>query len=874
MRNLFVNILCTLLLFCSILYANDIAIRHTVVSTELKIVVPAENIVSTQKQKNQFIVHFVKPLNITVDSASLGQFIKRVTAEGNLLTIELSADTDVFSKPSDDSLLIVFSPKRKVDNLKLSNEIEKPIISKVDELNKEPLAEAKLSYLDELLADGKSRLALTEVRTQLTKYVDGYYSQEFFFKLGQVYLAMGEKSDKYFLEAAAIFDQFTKEYPDSFRVADAMWKAAEAKERAGVYYESIFGYRKVMGLVPDTETGKMALEKIAKIYFGIGQYDKAIDIYKEYIGKYKERPAKVIGFMGLLFVKQKDFESAYLYFKEILDNGADFIELGPEILYAMAESFENKMKYADAINVYTKIYNLFPNDENADMAMYNAGLLMAKGNKNKMSKQLMEVCKDKYKGKRGALLSALYIANADMNRFSTEYWQEYLSDVLNTDLDINLKTEGNLFIIQSFFREKRYEVDLNFIAEFEKTYFDSPLLDKVYDIKQQIYIEQARAAFGAAQLDTADEIVSNLIREFPTTVYIEEGEKILENTQFSRIEKMFNEGFFIETIKAIEQFYINTKKVHFISQWSTLLDKAYFEYISRLKLNNEQQALLIYLRQYLINIPNGQFVEQLRKDLENLVQSEIIQLVKNKSFVQAVKFYEDNKGWIDRTKDLKLKDTVEGYIAYSLYKLGETRTASQIVKDIGDKKQPSISMVMLLLGMSDSEFDMNNLSKEDIKFVVDELKVNEPLRVLMLLDKYQKDVILKNKLKYDVIQLFENGERKKKLLALYESVKPLSGDVKRAIADLFLNTGMIYYDERQYVNVISVLNDYFTYSEKTAPGRAQALYIKGVAHLKQDRQDDAKLAFEAVVNDFASSEYLNLAKTALEDMDWNKKLKR
>lgn len=867
-------ILCTILTLCSTLYGFDISVRRSPVATELKLAIPKSQIQDTSKKEGRYIIDFKRPLNISLDDSIKGIFITDVTVKDKQLIIHLKENTDVYSNYVDEGLLIVFSPIRKISNIKLTNEIESPLISEVDELDKDPKAEDKLREIDELIASMSNNRALAEVKLLLGEYTEGYYAQEAFFKLGEVYMAMGKDSEKYYMEASSIFDRFTKDYPDNYRVADAMWKAAEAKEHAGIYYESIFGYRKLMELVPDTETGKMALEHIAKIYFKIGQYDKSIDVYKEYMAKYKSRPPEVIGAIGLLYAKQKNYENAYVYFNEILARGVDYSTLDSEILYAMAESFENKKKYTDSISIYTKIYNLFPQSSHADMAMYKAGVLLGKEGKLQLSKRLLNDCKDEYRGKRGALLAALYIAKDEMEKFSSEYWQEFLNEVLATEIDINLKIEGNLFIIESYFREKRYDIDLQLMADFERQYFDSPLLDKVYDFKQQIYIEQARSAFKSAQLDEADRIVTQLIKEFPTTQYIEEAEKILENTRFSRVERQFNEGMFLDTINAIEKFYVESKKIYFKPKWTNLIDKAYFEYITKMKAANDRKVMLIYSRQYLIDMPNGKHATAVRKDLEELIKTEVIEMVKNKSFVKAVKYYEVNKGWVDRSKNSTLRDTVEGYIAYSLYKLGESEAASKIVKQIKDKQQRSISMVMLLLGMTDDNFDINALSNEELEFVVDELKHTESDRVLRLLSKYKKDIKLQYRMKYSVVQSLDNGRKSEGIIRLYNEVIPLSGDVKKEIPDLFLKAGLQFYENKKYVNSVSAFDDYLKYADKKANGLDQALYTKGASLLKQKKNLEAKASFEKVVSDYPGTEYAKFAKSALGDMDWNKKLER
>jgi TolA-binding protein len=869
----FIYILCIFFCLNSSILAYDIYLRTSDIVAELKIDIPVKFISKTIRNKNSVTFDFNKKIELNISNNFNNKFIRKIEFENNQLEIKFSDSSSYFIRKFDNKIIITVTPKKKINNMYVTNNIEKPLMNKDSDIKKDPVAEKTLGEINNLLKEDKTKEALEKVKEMLNKYKTGYYASEALFRLGLIYLEMGKKSDKYYLEASFVFDNFIKEFPDNFRMVDALWRSAEAKEKAGIYYEAIFAYRKVLNIVPDTETGKQALANIAEIYYKIGQFDKSIDIYKEYMKKYKERPVEILAKTGLVYFKLKDYENAFLYFNEVAEKGIDFIHFDTEILFAMAQTFEIKNRYKDAINIYNKIYNLYPNSKNADVAMYKSGILLEKEGKENLAKQLLMDCKEKYKGKEGALLAALHLAKKSMTNFSSEYWLNFLSDVLNNDVDINLKIEAHYFIIQSYFREERYRICLQLINEFEKNFFDSPLLEKVYDLKQQIYLKQANSAFLSAQLNKADEIAKKLLSEFPESKYKDDAERLLQKTTFFRIKRLYQNKQYTDVINKIEEFYIKTKKIYNLDEWNKLLEDSYIAHIDELEKKGDTKSSMLYARQYLIQIPNGEKNKIILKKLVKYISSDIINNVLNKSYIQAVQIFERDKSWLENSNDIKTYETTKSYVAFALYKLGEKESAIKLINTIKNKTEPKISMLMFLLDLKNSNFNINNLSEYDFKFVINELKIKNPRRALEYIEKYKKNKKLKYLLKYEVINEFNEKDKIELLKKLYSDVSKENDIIKKSVIKLFYDMGLNFYNENKFKKSQNALNEFIKLDLDNESKKYfdKALYFLGMNNLKLQNLDKASEYFQQIIKDFPNSEYANSATLELKDLEWKKK---
>ncbi len=861
------------MLFClnSSVLAYDIYLRTSDIATELKIDVPFKYIEKIEKNKNDILFRFNKDIKMNVGDNFEKGHIKKITFSNNILKIVLSNSSNYFIRKFSDSVIITITPSSKITDVYVSNNIEKPLINKGNNIEKNPIAEKQLAEINNLLKEGKTKDALNKTKAMLNEYVSGYYASEALFRLGLIYMQMGKKSDKYYLEASFVFDNFIKEFPDNFRMVDALWKSAEAKEKAGIYYEAIFAYKKVLNVVPDTETGKQALANIANIYYKIGQFDKAIETYKQYMKRYKDRPVEILAKLGLVYFKMKDYESAFLYFNEVADKGIDYLNFDTEILLAMAQSFETKNRNKEAIEIYNKIYNLYPDSNGADIAMYKSGILLEKEGKKNLAKQLLMECKEKYRGKKGALMAALHLAQNDMKNFSSEYWRNFLADVLENDIDINLKIEAHYFIIKSYFREERYNVCLQLIAEFEKNFFDSPILGKVYDLKQQIYMKQANAAFLSAQLDKADEIANKLLSEFPDSKYRDNAKKLLEKTKFYRIKKLFDKKQYLKAITEIENFYINSKRIYEQDKWTGLLDDAYVAHMKELESAGDIKSEMLYARQYLIQIPKGKKYNEIHEKLVKYVNKKIIKYVMNRSYIKAIQIFERDKSWLEKSKNKKYFETAKSYVAFALYKLGEKKSSAKLVKTIKDKNEPKISMLMLLLDLKNKNFDINKLSDEDFKFAIEELKLKNIDEALKYANKYKKNDKLKYELIYDIISSTDGNKHLKLLENFYKEISNKSDEIKSSVKKVFFDIGLQYYQLKKYSESAKALNEFVKLANKDTEEFVKSIYFLGMVNLKLKNYVTAKEFFNRLIKNFPDSEYAEEAKSELKDLEWKEK---
>jgi len=113
---------------------------------------------------------------------------------------------------------------------------------------------------------------------------------------------------------------FTTEYPFYFRYDNALENAAIASFNAHDYEKAIKIYKLIYDRKPSSDKGKEALKKIGEIYANIGQNDRAIRVFMDYIKNYGEN-IEINNKIGYLYARMGDFNTAYWLFYDLLKAG-------------------------------------------------------------------------------------------------------------------------------------------------------------------------------------------------------------------------------------------------------------------------------------------------------------------------------------------------------------------------------------------------------------------------------------------------------------------------------------------------------------------------------------------------------------------------
>ena len=856
-------------LLCSDFYAiaGEIVLRQLGFATEL--LIKTENVrMNTYKyEQNRLSLVFEKSLALQLSQGIDDKLFKKVYSEGGTLFLEFSEDAIVEVISNDFTVRVLASKKRTVDNVNIKNIIEDPKRVKTEQAKKDPLAEQSIAEIKSIVSTGNYNDAILKINDFLLKHPKDLYGQEAYFLLGDIYLKLGKISTKNYIQASSIFEDFAKRYSDSYLYLDALWNSALAKEKAGLYYEAIFEYRNIISAMQDTEIARKSYEKIGTIYEAIGQYDKAIEAYKEMLVKTGKKDLQIISRIGMLYNQLNDLNAAYEYVAKVMDEDLDYGELGEDILFAMADVLNKKDFFDGAIKVYSKIYNIFPEGKYADIAMYNSALILEKQNKNQLSDRILMEAKERFPQKTGGLLSALHYAKKYMTDHNTDYWLDFLRDPLNTTTDFNIRGEAFVITISSFVEEKRYDEALDYIKIFEQTFFDSPFLPQVYGIKQKISLNLARESFLRGDLKSARETLSRILAEFPDTKYQGEINSILEDIRYTEIKTSVENKRYIDAINDAEKFIASAKKIYDTERWNKLLDESYKNYIVLSDLDNNTKSVIVYAKQYFINISNGKHKEEVKKIFEKNLLNVFNKSIENRDYVGVLTTYEDNNNWVNILSE-NTRDSVFSYVSYALHSLGEFDKGKEVIKKVKGVKNPDIYVIKTLFGEDTKDYDINLLTEDKLTFLIEELKGINPQKGYELLKRYTKNLVLSLVLKNSLIP--DKIRDDKTLTEYYNEV--LETNFEPRISGILLKGGRYYFAQRDYDRAEKFFKKIASESSDKDL-KASAKYFLGRIAIERNSINDAANYFEDIKNNHKDSSYYQRAFQELEDLNWKRKLR-
>lgn len=862
-----ISVILIFLISAANLFSGEILLKQLGFATELLIRFENSSLLDEVKSENSITLVFEKPVEMNIANFS-DTLIKKISTSNNKLIVEHVQNVTVDTITEKNEIRVLISKKKIESATNIKNVIEKPISVKGADRLKDPVAEAELLNIKNRISNLDYENAIIMINDTLNRHKDDIYAQEAYFLLGKIYMDLGVVSPKNYMTAAAIFEDFTKKYPSSYLYADALWNTALAKEYAELYYEAVFEYRSIINSLPDTELSLNAHKKIAQIYENIGQLDKAIENYQEILKKVKSQDPQIIAKIGSLFAQLKDIGAAYEYFSKISDYDLEHARFDEEILFNFAQVLTQKKNYDKAVEIYGKIYNLYPDGKYADLAMYNTALIFEETNKNTLASSLLLEAKNRYPSKRGGLLASIKYVEKFMESNNTDYWIMFLQNVLDSN-DLNIKAKGNLLLINSFYREKNYDKALNYIQEFEKRFFDTPYLSDAYEIKQKIYLDMANNSYSKNEYVGAKNYLQKLISEFPDTKFKDKALTLLEDIKYDEARLLFFDSRYLETIRFIENVFSEHEKIYMPKRWYDLLGSSYYEYAKILDLNGDIENTLMILKSYFINLQDDSHRDVMKKILSENMLKKFNKLSKDKNHIEILKSYFDNNSWL-KYLNKESRDTILSYVAYSYYALGVNDKAKDAIQKVEGVKNNNIFTIKLLLRVDTGNYDINNLTFEELQFLTDEFFKNDPLRGYYELKKYTKSKELSLIAQGKLIKKIEDKDIKR---SFYDEVTTLNNYNSAEMLNLLFESGIFFYNEREFQKAKTIFSRLISEKgDEVLLGNAK--YYLGKIYLFEKDEEKAYIEFKDVVDNYRNAIFYNQALAELEDLNWKRKIKK
>lgn len=857
---------------CFTTWAAGIYVRNNGHYSELVIPHMATSIVSVTEGKSKIMLELVTPLEANSSGKFDDPFFKSVSVDGHMLTVNFFPGADYTLTKKDGNILITAAKKKMTDGIQLGYGIEKPILKGTDRILENKKAESMLADIDRTMEAKDYKKALTLTEKYLNTGVKGYYRQEGLFRLGNIYYNLGPQSEDNYVYAGKIFDDFLRDYPDSFRKKEALIKSAESKDMAMLYNEAIYAYNNLIKSVSDREVKKMAYEKIANIYAKSGQYNKAMDAHENVIRHFKETFTPQKAAIGLLQAKQKDYDLAYKTFLTVQEHKDQLGLLTPEELYTMAEVFARKDQPDVAKNDYEKVYALYPSSKYADLAMYRSAGMLEKLNKPAAADARLDICRQVYKDKKGGLLCSVMYARRHMPEKTPEDWKNFLKKALNSK-DIDIRAEADIVLIRAYFADNMYDEAEKMADDFIRQNFASEHLGEVYDIRQQITLTKARDAYNKSNYPLAKQLVENMLTVFPDSKYKRQAMEILQDISFGDIKDKFHAGKYKETVDELTQFLLKNKDLITPDKWMNMLQEAKFAYAKQLYSQNNLSDAIVAIGEYRASFPKGPHIKEADRILTDSISRKMDEYYKNQEFIKIISLYEQNSGFIEGGTYPDFTDKVKSYTAFALYKMGMPKKASAMLDSVKTKNNPYYMMTAIMLGRIKDQIDPNIFNNGMMSFLVQELETKNPDYIVKMLENYTKDKKFAAKEIYSISKgVFDDLKREAILFDLYGKLKKDESYRFKGYEEVYLDTGIAYYKRNNFNEAVQTLEQFKLLHRPRDEKRAEGLYYLGKSYAKLGKTDEAVNSYMELLESIPNSVYASAARSEVEEIKWRKNL--
>ncbi|MBC7196134.1 MAG: hypothetical protein H5U39_02640 [Deferribacterales bacterium] len=410
---------------------------------------------------------------------------------------------------------------------------------------------------------------------------------------------------------------------------------------------------------------------------------------------------------------------------------------------------------------------------------------------------------------------------------------------------------------------------LEYIKIFESYFFDSPYLSQVYDVKQKIYMENAKNYFKNSNLDMAKNELSKLLNEFPDTKFKKEINSILEDIRYNEILALLNDRKYHDVIDQAQAYMATNKELTNADRWKELLDIAYYEYITMLDSTGNIDTTLLFLKEYFINIENGKHSNKLKEILNSNLLHKFSKLAEESNHIDILKTYHDNISWLKYLTE-STKDSIFSYVAYAYYSLGEIQKAKKIIQNIKGVKNNDIFIIKMLLNENTADYDINKLDINQIKFLANEFYKTNPIKGINELRKYTVNRELAYILRAKMINKINDS-----LIVenFYNEIFDYNNYTSQEIIRLLLNGGIYFYNTNNYDKSKQFFEKIIALKKVDDNILGDSHYYLGKIHLQNRDEENALKHFNEVSIKYKNSSFYKEAVMELEDLNWKKKLR-
>ncbi|MGC9061805.1 tetratricopeptide repeat protein [Calditerrivibrio sp.] len=842
--------------------SGTILIKESSNISEIILKIPPSYVEDYTYKGDTAIIKFNKKFNLNLKDFNK-KVLKEITKNGNSLIVKANPWASIFVAKEQDQIRIVIAnnPKGKID-INVNTTAAIPV---EDQTYKNEESEKLLTELKNKFKNKDYETVITLADKLIEKNPLDKYGEEALFIQGLSYLELGKESDKALFSAASTLDEFTRKFPKSRLFPEAMLKSAETKEKLGFKNEAIYVYQEIIKNVKDEKYLNIAYTKIGELFNELGQPDKALKYFIDYLQKTKPENSPIYGYVGSIYAQKGDFEKASDFFSKYKPKKID--DVTPTTLYWMAVTYENKGDDDTALKLFTTFYNKYQDNSYTDMAMYKAGEILLKKGKNDIALDILKDAKNKFPQKKGGLLAAIKIAELTLSSKDPEFWSIFLNDAMKNNTDPNISMKATKLYIQSLLNSKRYkdglaEID-KFINKFPDTTDSKSLLEK----KEEILFNLAKEYVGKGDIAQASSYIDRLTTEFPKTKYLTEALKLKEEMEYSIIKSLYDNKKYAEALKTIEKYLTTNKNPLLKDRWYQLWEDTFFAYVNSLK--SDPIKFGLNARQFITLFPNSNKVAELKDQIIKNLQKEFEAILKTNDYYSIIVFYQKNRNDLDRS------DKREYYIskvAYALYMVGEKEKSAQLIKSI-KLVNDETEFVRNMLNITPNRFNINNYNEDQFQKIISDLRKTNSLKAYHLSLDYNRNKPIGIKTAIDILENMDTEDKMVNIDNFLKNIEKQPDNIKKSAYRLYFKSAENGFISKNYQNAIKNYLNYLKYAPKDDPNHPEALYFLGKSYIAIGDNNLALKYLTDLTKRFPNNQYATLAKYEIEDIKW-KRLKK
>lgn len=878
MRKLCLIIIIFLVSFSS-LYAQQLFLRKDKYFTEVYLKLDKKNIKNIEKGSNQVTISFQNSIKQPFSQDINDDYVSNIQGGGDSFIISIKPDTE-FSIVNDDEGVKVVATKAKTNKDTLSSYgVAKPLLSTASQGQEDDSMLDMLEQADRYIAAKQFGQGANVLNQILSSSQNEFYKQEAMYKLGEAYFLMGQYDGLYYTNAYETFDEFVRLYPDNFRTPDAMLKSAAAKEDANQQFEAINTYLKIYSAVPDLETKRYALKKIAGLYKKVGQVDKAIDTYLSYLRNFKTDQDMINGEVGQIYYDMNEENLAFEYFSTLnLDDLLNNPDTTLVRLNSVADTFYKKHRLDQALKIYTHIYEKYPDDASANNAIFKAASILHDTGRDTDADQLLLRLKQLYPDKEGGQRATVEYAEKYLNTKPYEYWDKFFEDLLTRPDSYGLHEHAKYMLIKTLYKENRMVEAVNMISNFLGMYPESKYYQELNTIKEDYLFANLSDVYNKKDFVTAEPLINKFNTEYPDSKYRPRTDIMLNEIKYGKIYNIYKNNDYKSVISFTRAQLASPdpEKYGDKARWETLLDESTYKDINVTFGSKNYPAARAGAKDYLDKFKNGKYRKEVGAILENSMLKPMEESYKALDYPSVVQLYDANADWINSWGNNKFKNKIKTMVAMSVYRLGSPSKARTFYAEI-TPNSTDIDYVVLgyLLGDKNLKADVNNIDRETFKYIIGELEQLDTDMAVSLLDKYTKDKKYALSLKYSLAKnIPSDAKRQQILMSIYDVIRQDANARFDGSNNVYMDIGLIFYRKNDFKNAVVPLKQFTDNYKEKDDRRAEALYYLGKSFINMGDVQRGYNYYNDIISNIPSSIYAGIAKGEMEEDEWRKNLNK